>query len=102
MIPISLHFISSSTLISTCNSAGCLCFTFIFLKFIYLLFMFGCTGSLLLRAGFLYLWRAGPILHCSVQASHCSGFSCCGAWDLDLWASVVVARRLSSCGTQAQ
>ena len=33
-------------------------------------------------------------------ASHCGGFSRCGAWALDAWASVVVAleRRLSSCG----
>jgi len=27
---------------------------------------------------------------CSAQASHCSGFTCCGAWALDGWASVVV------------
>ena len=27
---------------------------------------------------------------------------CCGAWALGTWASVVVARRLSSCGLQAQ
>ena len=36
----------------------------------------------------------------------CMGFSlrcfpCCGAWGLGTWASVVVARRLSSCGQQA-
>ena len=29
------------------------------------------------------------------------GFSCCGARALGAWASVVAARRLSSCGTQA-
>ena len=27
---------------------------------------------------------------------------CCGAWALDAWASVVVTRRLSSCGSWAQ
>ena len=27
-------------------------------------------------------------------ASHCGGFSCCGAWSLGAWASVLVARRL--------
>ena len=33
-------------------------------------------------------------------ASHCVGFSCCGAQALGALASVVVARGLSSCGTQ--
>ena len=40
-------------------------------------------------------------LPCSTQASHCSGFSCCGALALGVWALVVVARRLSSCGLRA-
>ena len=30
-------------------------------------------------------------LRCGEQASHCSEFSCCGAWALGVWASVVVA-----------
>ena len=34
-------------------------------------------------------------------ASHCGGFSCCRAWALGARASVVVARGLSSCSTQA-
>ena len=34
-------------------------------------------------------------------ASHCGGFSCCGAQALGARASVVVARRLSSCGSWA-
>ena len=34
------------------------------------------------------------------QASHCGGFSCCGAQALGAWASEVVARRLSSCGSR--
>ena len=42
----------------------------------------------------LQLWRAGATVCCNVQASHCSGFSCCGAW-----ASAVAARGLSSCGS---
>ena len=33
--------------------------------------------------------------NCSAQASHCGGFSRCGAWDLGAWASVVVAHGLS-------
>ena len=43
----------------------------------------------------------GATLHFGVIASHCSGFSCCGARALGKWASVVVARGLSSCGLQA-
>ena len=72
-----------------------------FFKFIYL-FLFGCVVSSLLRTGFLQLQRAGPTLCCSVRASHCSGFSCCGARALGARASVVVERRLSSCGARAQ
>ena len=69
--------------------------------FIYLfyLFIFGCIGSSLLCAGFLQLRQAGATLHCSVRASHCSGFSCCGAQALGTWASVVVARGLENAGS---
>ena len=35
------------------------------------------------------------------RASHYSGFSCCRAWALGARASVVVARRLISCGSWA-
>ena len=50
---------------------------------------------------FLWLWRAGATLRCGVQASHCGGFSCCGAQALGVRASVVVAHGLSSCGSRA-
>ena len=43
----------------------------------------------------------GATLRCGVWASHYGGFSCCGAWALGMWASVVVARGLSSCGSRA-
>ena len=43
----------------------------------------------------------GFILRCGVWASHCDGFSCCGAQALGRWASVVVACGLSSCGLWA-
>ena len=70
--------------------------------YIYLfIYYFGCLGSLLLCTGFLQLRRAGATLHCSARASHCSGFSCCREQALGTQASVVVARRLSSCGSQA-
>ena len=68
---------------------------------LFYLFIFGCVGSSLLHAGSPQLRRAGATL-CSVRASHCGGFSCCGARALGLRASVVVARGLSSCGSWAQ
>ena len=48
----------------------------------------------------------GTTLCCGAQASHCSGFSCCGARALGVWAlgaraSVVATHGLSSCGSQA-
>ena len=57
-------------------------------------FIFGCVGSSLLR-------RAGAPVCCGARASHCSGFSCCGAQALGARASVVVAHGLSSCGARA-
>ena len=74
---------------------------FFFNLFIFLIFIFGCVGSSFLRAGFLQLRQEGATLRCSAQASHCGGFSCCGARALSTWASVAVAYRLSSCGLQA-
>ena len=44
--------------------------------------------------------RGHSLLQCA--ASHCGGVSCCGAQALGVWASVVAARGLSSCGTWAQ
>ena len=40
-------------------------------------------------------------LHRGAQASHCRGFSCCGARTLGARVSIVVACGLSSCGSQA-
>ena len=70
-----------------------------FLIYLFYLFIFGCVGSSLLLSGFLQLRRVGATLRCSARASHCGGFSCCGAWALGTQASVVVARGLSSCGS---
>ena len=60
------------------------------------IFIFGCSGSLLLS---LVQWVAVALCF-STQASHFSDFSCCRAWVLGLWASVVATHRLRSCGTQ--
>ena len=43
----------------------------------------------------------GATLPCSARASHCGGFSCCGARAVGVWASVVVAHGLSSCSLRA-
>ena len=81
----------------------CSSHSFYFLKFIYFyLYIFDCIGSLLLHAGFLQLLGVGATLPCGAWASYSSGFSCCRAWALGMWALVGVARGLSSCGTQAQ
>ena len=37
---------------------------------------------------------------CSVWASHCGGFSCCGARAPGVWALVVEAHGLESCGAR--
>ena len=73
---------------------------FFFLINLFILFIFGCVGSSLLRGGFLQLRQAGTTLLCSAQASHCSGFSCCGAQALGMQASAVVACGLQSTGSE--
>ena len=50
---------------------------------------------------YIYLFWGVLGLHCGARASHHGGLSCCGAQALGAQASVVVARGLSSCGTQA-
>ena len=45
--------------------------------------------------------KRGATLHCGARASHCGGFSCCGARALGTQTSVAVAGGLSSCGTRA-
>ena len=50
---------------------------------------------------FIYLFLAALGLCCGAWASHCGGFSCCRAWALGAWASVVVVQGLScsmACG----
>ena len=59
-----------------------------------------CVSFFFLRS-YIYLFLAALGLRCGVRASHCGGFSCCGAQALGTWASVVVARGLSSCGSRA-
>ena len=78
-----------------------------FLYFIYLV-SFGYVGSSFLCEGFLQLRRVGATLHCSAQASHCRGLSCCGAQAPDaqaqqLWLTGPVAlRHVGSSQTRAR
>ena len=64
-------------------------FFFLLNKFIYLVIYL-----------FIYLFMAVLGLCCCARASHCGGFSCCGAWALGVWASVVVAHGFGSCGSR--
>ena len=75
-------------------------FLFVFNTFIYFIY-FWLHWVFVAAHGFLYLRGAGAALSCGARASHCGGFSCCGARALGTWASVVVALRLSSCGLRA-
>ena len=74
---------------------------YLFIYFKIYLFIYGCIGSSLLCAGFLWLQRMGVTPRCGAWSSHCGGFFCCGTRALGAQASVVVVRRLSSCGTRA-
>lgn len=73
------------------NNIFCICDLVIF--FMAVLGLHCCPGFFLAIA-------SGGYSSCGVQASHCGGFSCCRAWALGAWASVVVARGLSSYGSQ--
>ena len=67
-------------------------------KFIYL-FIFGCVGYLLLRAGFLQLQRAGDTLCCSAW-TYWGGFSRRRAWAQQLWLAGSRAQA-QQCGARA-
>ena len=73
-----------------------------FLKKIFLTFFFLAALGLCCSAwAFSSCDKWGLLFIVVCWFSHCGGFSCCGAWGLGLWASVVAACMLSSCGTQA-
>ena len=80
-------FISGTSYCKKKFSLFSLCYLFIC--------FFECAGSSLLHMGFLWLRWSGRLLSsCSVQASHCNGFSCHQAWTLR-------HMDFSSCGTGA-
>ena len=69
----------------------CVCGIFFFLSKYFSLFIYLS----------IYLFLAVLGLCCGAWASHCGGFSCCGARALGAWAPAVVAHGLSSCGLRA-
>ena len=76
------------------------CFFFFFLIYFIYLFL-SALGLLCCARAFSSCGERG-LLGYGAQASHCRGFSPCGAQALGTRASVVVAHGLSSCGSQAQ
>ena len=71
----------------------------IIFKFIYL--FLAALGLRCCTWAFSSCGERGLLFRCGAWASHCSGFSCGGARALVVWASVVVALELSSCGLWA-
>ena len=57
---------------------------FIFLKIC--LFIFLLWWVFVAPSAFSSCSKRGLLSSCSAQASHCSGFFCCGAWALSTWA----------------
>ena len=75
---------------------------YIYYLFICLFIYLQLRWVLVAVCGLSLVAASGGTLRCGAWASHCGGFSCCVAQALGMWASVVVARGLSSCGLQAQ
>ena len=75
-LPLLISFSQQS---SELESAAPFVFFFFFNTFIYLFIIFGCVGSLLLRAGFFGCGEWGLLLLRSM-GSRSPGFSSCGTW----------------------
>ena len=68
-----------------------------FLKYLFIYFWL--HWVFVAALGLSLLRRADATLCCGARASHCGGFSCCGAQALGAQASVVVDRGLYSAGS---
>ena len=77
-------------------------FFFFFFKKTFILFIYFWLRWVLVAVCGLSLFVAsgGAPLSCGALASHCGGFFCCATRALGVWASVAVAHRLCSCGSQ--
>ena len=71
-------------------------FIFIFLKFFLAVLGLHCCAWAFSSCG-----EQGATPRCGARASHCGGFSYCGAWALGTWVPVAMALGLSSCGSRA-
>ena len=83
-----------------CSFFKYLFYFYYFLKILLFIYFCLCWVFIAVRGLSLVVAR-GATLCCGVWASHCGGFSCCGARALGTRASVVVAHGLSSCGLWA-
>ena len=70
---------------------------FFFINFFIYLFL--AVLDLRCCTGFSLVAVSGGYSSCHVPASHWRGFSCCRAWALSMWASIVAVHGLSSCGS---
>ena len=78
----------------------CCPFFFFFNNFIYL-FIFPSLGLSCCEGLFSSCEEQGLLSSRHVQASHCGGFSCCGAWARGAWTSIPAVHGVSSCSSRA-
>ena len=71
------------------------------LSFIYIYIFMATLGLCSFTWAFSSRGEQGLLSSCCVQASYCSGFSCCRAWALGVRASVTLPLSLGNCGPQA-
>jgi len=78
-----------------------------FFPFCFLIYFWQCWVFVAVHGLFSSRGGQGLLSSCVVQASHCSGFSCCRAWapgrsSLRSCSSLALEHRLNSCDTGAQ
>ena len=74
-------------------------FFFFFNLFLFIYLFLAALGFRCCTRAFSSCSEGGATLPCGVQASHCCGFSCYGAWALGTQAPAAVARGLQSTGS---
>ena len=74
---------------------------FLFCLFIYLFIYLWLHWVFVAACGLSLVAASGGYSYLRCTGFSLGGFSCCGVWALGVRASVVVARGLSSCGSQA-
>ena len=79
----------------------CLIVSFLFIYFFKFYLLLAALGLCCCTGAFSSWGERGLLFAADARASHCGGFSCCGARALGAQASIVVAHGLSSCGSWA-